>query len=127
MQEKNSTEQLKSIVAERDKRIKSLEEQIEQLQENAAVAQMTSNQQFFLKNPNLNEPENNNHANGNNENEFLKQNSQIQLSSTSRSNINTTTTASNNQNTSVKTRPDSATLVERETISSRYILPKYLK
>jgi hypothetical protein len=117
MQEKNSIEQLKSIVAERDKQIKNLEEQLEQLQENVSVAQMTSNQQFFLKNPIPNEPtenNNNNYLNGNSENEFLKQNSLSHISTTSRSNLN-----NNNQNSSVKTRPDSATLVERETISSR--------
>jgi hypothetical protein len=125
MQEKNSVEQLKSIVSERDKRIKILEEQIEQLQENSLAKQMTSNQQFFLKtrenssvsnnigNDKANEPDIQSTTSTNEANEFVKQS----LSQLSTSRINS---AANNSQSTIKSRPDSATLAERDTISSRY-------
>lgn len=48
MQEKNTVEQLKNIIAERDRRINQLEEDLEDLRENMAVKRMTSTDPFYL-------------------------------------------------------------------------------
>ena len=97
MQEKNTIELLKGIIAERDRRINKMEEEIEQLQENLAVKRMTSNEQFFLRSPNSNI-----NANAVENTEFLNPIAQSQISTTSKTKL------------SVKSRSDSATSTEHE-------------
>ena len=64
MQEKNTIEQLKSIVTEKEKRVKHLEEELNSLKENVTLYNTTSNQntQYFL----------NGNANDNSESEFMR-------------------------------------------------------
>lgn len=51
MQEKNLIDQLKSIIAEKEKKIKQQEREIEELKESSTTRTiMTSTEQFFLNN-----------------------------------------------------------------------------
>ena len=54
MQEKNTIEQLKSILAEREKRVKQLEEELSRLKENVTQSNTVNNQnpQFYLNSEN---------------------------------------------------------------------------
>ncbi len=53
MQEKNTIEQLKSILAEREKRVKQLEDELSCLKENTTQYNTLNNQQYFINNDNI--------------------------------------------------------------------------
>ena len=114
MQEKNTVEQYKSIVAEREKRVKQLEQELASLKENMTnqqLIQMNNAPQFFINNQ-----ENENSFS--NENEFVRARPQSTLAQNTNSNrtrsdsINEREAASASRSSmrNPKSRPASSTI-----------------
>lgn len=105
MQEKNTIEQMKSIIAEREKRVKQLEEELSKLKENDYMSQKSKANEIFLVNNNndTNKRNNSSPKNENVESEFIK----------------SRPLSSNRSKEVTLNRSDSTSLVEREFCLSR--------
>lgn len=122
MQEKNATEQFKTIISEREKKVKQLQEEIHMLQ----VKEHTQAAQFVLHSNNNNNNSNNENSNSNTTAVLNEENERLMSSMSSRNNsrndFTSTRIGSASNNSLNVNNTNNNKLVDREMAPSRHSL-----